>query len=51
MTGEATAKKNELADLSELERFKEQRTNRAMPIKEWIYLDFLGVAKSGLFFL
>ena len=32
MTGEATAKKNELADLSELERFKEERTNRAMPI-------------------
>jgi hypothetical protein len=35
MTSKATAKKNKLADLSELERFKEERTNRAMPIKEW----------------
>ncbi|KAF4636445.1 hypothetical protein G7Y89_g1632 [Cudoniella acicularis] len=32
MTGEATAKKNELADLSELKRFKEEKTNRVMPI-------------------
>jgi hypothetical protein len=32
ITSKATTKKNKLADLSELKRFKEKRTNRAMPI-------------------
>ncbi len=47
MISAATAKKNELADLSELERFKEQRTNRAMPIKEWNGFGFLEYSKIG----